>query len=442
MELDVVVVGAGLAGLACGHDLMRAGCDLRVLEARDRPGGRVEREQLPDGRFVELGGELVGRVHTHYRDLAAELGLHLEPSYVAEPGEEAFDLVDGVVLGDGWLDAQDRAAADRVEAELRRIAGELDPADPWSHPEAERLDRLSIGDLLRDCGATRNAYRRAQLNSLATAAGTIERLSVLAEARAGAAVGRLPTDYEAWEGLRLVGGSSGLVLALAETLGDRIRYGSPVRSIAVGSPCAVTLADGEEIRAGAVACAVPVGPLRRIDLQGLSKQRLASLRRQRQLQASKAVLALDGPVWRAAGWSGLAVSERDLGGFWPQSDDTLSSLFGPEQVAYLDAIPEERQTELVTAALERILGPVQPAAVLWRHWGREPYTLGYVSHWAPGDLTAVGPLHGTHEPPFYVAGSDHWAAGYMEGAVTTGRGAARAVLGQSVDLYAETRREG
>ena len=47
----------------------------------------------------------------------------------------------------------------------------------------------------------------------------------------------------------------------------------------------------------------------------------------------------------------------------------------------------------------------------------------------PGDLTAVGPLHGTHEPPFYVAGSDHWVCGYMEGAVRTGRSAASALLG-------------
>jgi monoamine oxidase len=42
----------------------------------------------------------------------------------------------------------------------------------------------------------------------------------------------------------------------------------------------------------------------------------------------------------------------------------------------------------------------------------------------------VGPLHGTHEPPFYVAGSDHWVAGYMEGAVRTGRAAAAAILGR------------
>ena len=52
----------------------------------------------------------------------------------------------------------------------------------------------------------------------------------------------------------------------------------------------------------------------------------------------------------------------------------------------------------------------------------DPYTRGYVTHWWPGDVMRVGPLHGTHDPPFYVCGSDQWVAGYMEGAVRTGRG--------------------
>jgi len=44
-------------------------------------------------------------------------------------------------------------------------------------------------------------------------------------------------------------------------------------------------------------------------------------------------------------------------------------------------------------------------------------------------VMSVGPLHGTHEPPFYVCGSDQWVCGYMEGAVRTGRAAAAAALG-------------
>jgi len=239
-------------------------------------------------------------------------------------------------------------------------------------------------------------------------------------------------DYEAWEGLRPVAGSGRLAAVLAEGLGARVRYEAPVVRIDVGRPCVLELAGGEELRADAVVCAVPAGPLRRIEVHGLSDLRLESLHRLRHVLASKAVVVVDGPLWRSHGWNGTAVSERDLGGFWPQGSHALSSLFGPEQTAYLEATPERRRTELVVAALERIVGPAGVETVLWRHWGRDPWTLGYAPHWAPGDLTAVGRLHGTHEPPFYVAGSDHWVAGYMEGAVATGRGAAMAVLGERV----------
>ena len=55
-------------------------------------------------------------------------------------------------------------------------------------------------------------------------------------------------------------------------------------------------------------------------------------------------------------------------------------------------------------------------------------TQGYVTSWRPGDVTAVGPLQGSHEPSCYVCGSDQWVAGYMEGAVRTGRAAAHEAL--------------
>jgi monoamine oxidase len=69
-----------------------------------------------------------------------------------------------------------------------------------------------------------------------------------------------------------------------------------------------------------------------------------------------------------------------------------------------------------------------PDAYVERAWGFDPFTKGYITGWHPGDVMAVGPLHGTHEPPFFVCGSDQWVAGYMEGAVRTGREAARAAL--------------
>ena len=66
MKSDVVVVGAGLAGLSAARDLMNGGTDVLVLEARNRPGGRVEQTTLADGRIVQLGGEVIGPFHEAY----------------------------------------------------------------------------------------------------------------------------------------------------------------------------------------------------------------------------------------------------------------------------------------------------------------------------------------------------------------------------------------
>ena len=429
MRHDVVIVGAGLAGLACAHDLLRSGADVVLVEARDRPGGRVEGVTLADGRIVQMGGELVGTVHRAYRGLVAELGLELEPSYVAEPGEDAWDLAEGVRMGEGWLTSAEGESLELAGARMLGLAATVDPADPWGHPDAVRLDRLSIGDLLRDCGVTGDALRMVRAQSRSAGAGTVERLGVLGLLRAAAAGdGHLLSEYDAWEDMRLVGGSSRLVDVLSEEVGERLRLSCPVDVIEVGSPCSVQLPDGERIEAEAIVCAVPVGPLRDIRITGLSDARQRSLHAQREALASKAVVALDGPVWRDHGWSGLCASERDIGGFWPQSDRTLSALLGPEQIGYVLAETQEMLDTRILAGLERLIGAVEPVALLWRHWGTDPYTRGYVTHWAPGDVVAVGPLHGTHEPPFYVCGSDHWAAGYMEGAVATGRAAARSLI--------------
>jgi monoamine oxidase len=192
----------------------------------------------------------------------------------------------------------------------------------------------------------------------------------------------------------------------------------------------VTLAGGERLDAEAVVCAVPVGPLRDIAIEGLSQQRLESLHRQRHARAGKYAVAYRSPFWRERGQNGLTESENLFGSTWPQGEGVLSILVPPERLLHhVSASDDVRRADLLSA-LERVYGPEarDPVALLRRDWGLDPFTQGYVTQWAPGDVMAVGPLHGTHEPPFYVAGSDHWVAGYMEGAVRTGRQAARAIL--------------
>ncbi|MFG2894743.1 flavin monoamine oxidase family protein [Streptomyces sp. NPDC048248] len=434
MNHDVIVLGAGLAGLAAARDLNAAGADVLVLEARDRVGGRVEQTVLPDGRLVQLGGEVVGQAHTAYLALAAELGLTLIPSYVAEPGRIARATAEGVSAGDPphWFGPGDEDGHRRAAAAFVALARTVDPHDPWSHPHADALDRLSVGAWLRSEGASPAVVRLWEIGQLALASGSCERTSLLAALRKHAAV---PGDdayaYEDWEGLRVAEGSATVALRMAEQLGRRIRLEAPVDEVTVRpGGCRVRLADGATLTAEAVVSALPVGPLRSVAVTGVSEARLASLHRQRQAVAAKFAVAYDKPFWRGLGLNGLSECEGVLGSTWPQSEGILSALIPPERYGVLLGMPAELRDHELLCDIARLYGDEahQPFMSALRMWGTDPWTQGYVTQWSPGDVMGVGPLHGTHEPPFYVCGSDQWVAGYMEGAVRTGRAAAQAVL--------------
>ncbi|HET8978401.1 MAG TPA: NAD(P)/FAD-dependent oxidoreductase [Solirubrobacteraceae bacterium] len=432
---DVIVLGAGLAGLSAARDLARAGVDVVVLEARGRPGGRVEQTQLADGRIVQLGGEVVGPGHAAYRGLVGELGLTLEPSFPALPGEDTALLTTGRVVGDEfpWLSDADRASYLAAEEAFRTLARTVDPDDPWSHPDAERLDRISVGAWMRDQGASPNAVRARDLAMLALAAESVERTSLLADLRKEAAVGAHGFyNYDVWECQRVAEGSATVAHRLAAELGERIRYGTPVISVRV-SPrrSTISTATGERFEASAVVCALPVGPLRRVAIDGVSAERLSSLDRQRHALSVKVCFVYDSAWWEHNGQNGSSYFEFGmLGGTWPQQPGILSALVPPERLAAFIATSPALIEQDVLAEIAAAFGDrgARPDAVFFRRWAVDPWTEGYITAWRPGDVMAVGPLHGTHEPPFYVCGSDQWVCGYMEGAVRTGRGAARALL--------------
>jgi monoamine oxidase len=433
MSTDVVVVGAGLAGLSAARDLAAGGATVTVLEARDRVGGRVEQTELPDGRRVQLGGEVVGNAHTAYLGLVAELGLTLVPSYVAEPGEITRQVPESVDVGPwpSWFTDADLASYETVETTLEKVVASIDPDDPFAHPDLRRLDQLSFGDFLRECGATPAVLRAFELVHLSLSDGSIERQSTFAYARKQAVGGGTAAyDVVEWENQRVAEGSATVALTMADQLAD-VRLSTPVARIVTSTHgCTVTTAAGEEIGAGAVVLAVPSGPARDLEITGVSDERLASLRRQRHAWAAKFVAAYDRPFWRDRGQNALAESEGVIGSTWPQQEGVLSALVPPERyAAFVSSDPETRHRE----ALEQLAGmygakALAPLQTWTRLWGTDPWTQGYVTNWRPGDVERVGPLHGTHEPPFYVCGSDQWVAGYMEGAVRTGRAAARAAL--------------
>ena len=331
-----------------------------------------------------------------------------------------------------WFSDDDHRSMRRVEYEFATLAAIVDPDDPWSHPHAVALDNTAVMSWLGSIGATPNVRRALEAGQLGLSSGSFERTSLLGLLRKCASTpSKGLYSYDEWENLRVAEGSATVALRMAAELDGRIRLNSAVRAIklAPGS-CSVQLQSGEIVHAGAVVSALPAGPFRDITVEGVSDARLESLHRQRHALAAKFVAAYDRPFWRDRGQNGLTESEGILGSSWPQTEGVLSCLVPPERIAaYLSTGARHRREEAL-AELADWFGPeaTTPIASFERLWATDPWTQGYVTQWRPGDVHRVGPLHGTHEPPFYVCGSDQWVAGYMEGAVRTGRAAASEAL--------------
>jgi monoamine oxidase len=132
---DVVVVGAGFAGLTAARRLQQEGRSVLVLEARDRVGGRILNHTFADGTVVELGGQWVGPTQDRVLALAEELGVQTFPSY--EQGDNLLGLNGGARR---WqdetfgLDEEALIDVGETQAALEALAATVPLDAPWDAP--------------------------------------------------------------------------------------------------------------------------------------------------------------------------------------------------------------------------------------------------------------------------------------------------------------------
>jgi monoamine oxidase len=445
LESDVAVVGAGLAGLTAAGDLVDAGHDVVVVEARDRVGGRTLTETRAEGVWLDRGGQWVGPGQDKVYSLVEALGLRTFPTWTAG------DSLAGLAREPARFRGEVPRFAPQVLADLLQSQARLDraarqvPLDrPWEARRAARWDGQTFETWIRRNVVTRTGreyYRLVADAVFAADASALSLLHTLFYVHSGEGLDRLVGTRGGAQQDRVVGGTQQLSERLAERLGDRVHLARPVRRVDHGPEAGtaggvVVHADGLAVRARRAILAVPPTLAGRIDYRPAMPARRDQLTQRMPAGAVIKCLALyDRPFWRDEGLNGQAISDRPPVKFI--SDTSPES----GEVGVLVAFVEGRSaTELgqaepgvlrgaVLGALARFFGvrAGRPEEFMAHDWQVEEWTRGcYGAHLPPGALTQFGPALRRPVGPLHWAGTEtaeHWS-GYMDGAIESGERAA------------------
>lgn len=454
-QVDVVVVGAGLAGLVAARDLVAAQRSVVVLEARNRVGGRVLNHTLANGAVVEVGGEWVGPTQDHVLALADELGVDLYPTY--EEGDHIL-VLDGCTR---------RYSADRLalpeevlmdvaqtQQRLQEMAAAVSLDEPWRAADALAWDAQTVDTWLAAHTSTDLGlkYWRRLVPTLFCAETTeMSLLHFLFYCKSGGMIDRLVMTSGGAQESRLVGGSQQLALQLAARLGNVVRLNAPVTDIRQVDENVEVAYDGGVVVASRAVVAIPPTLAARIRYApALPPLRDQLTQRIPMGYVIKVQFVYPEPFWRINGLSGSVFSfDDEVTDVYDNSPQDLSCgvLLGfivgvhARQLGKLS--PNERKN-LVVSRFVKFFGSQAQDFIEYveKDWATEEWTRGcYGGYLGTGAWTIYG--QALRQP----IGRIHWAGtetagvwnGYMDGAVRSGERAAQEVR-IALDRAAEQRR--
>ena len=455
---DVVIVGAGAAGLTAANELKKAGLSVAVLEARDRVGGRLWTDVI-DGAMLEIGGQWISPDQTALIETVDELGLDTFSRY--REGDSVYVGPDGVAhrfTGEMFPVAPEtEEAIARVTETLDAMVAEIDPDRPWAHPKAAEWDAVSWDAWLRqqtdDDEAVRNlafATGSAMLTKPTHAISLLE--SLLMAASAGSYSHLVDADFILDK--RVVGGLQQVPILLAERLGDDVFLSQAVRTLewsddgvtATTAPTtgvagtATTGGAGLTVRARQVILALAPVLYDRISFVPA----LPRLQHQMHQHISmgfviKVHAVYDRPFWREQGLSGTAFSPYELSHEAYDNTNhgdergTLVGFVSDLNADGVFALSAEERKERILESLSHYYGPEakNPVVYFESDWGSEEWTRGaYAASFDLGGLSRYGAHLREAIGPIHLACSDLAGAGYqhVDGAIRMGRLVASQVI--------------
>ncbi|NRR29349.1 FAD-dependent oxidoreductase [Oxalobacteraceae bacterium] len=441
----IVVVGAGLGGLACAYQLKKAGICATVYEASDRLGGRCSSNTTTfPGQVAENGGELIDTGHLELRHLAAELGLTLDDlaAYDEELGGELTFWIDGARYT--WDEQLEDFAgiADQIDADNRAA-----PFPQTYNQHSQRgleLDNMSVTDYI-------TAYLPGGLNSRQ---GKL--LKLLMDASSGiAATQTSALDLVGFfaargsdERFHIRGGNDQLVTGMAATLeAGQIVKGHALTRLVKNADNSYTLTfntsqGSKQINADHVVLALPFSILQSsVDYSraGFDSMKVATIQHFKMGMHSKFQMQFNRRVWREQGYTGLSDGDTGYQISWevtraqPGTEGILTCFSGDQVAVAMNDKPLASKANDLLNGLDLTFPGVKPlwnGRALLNYWPGNQWSKGAYTAHPVGSYTSYYGYAGVRQGNCHFAG-EHASvqhSGFLNGAVETGQKCAKAIL--------------
>lgn len=460
--VDVGIVGAGLAGLACADALAGKGLAPTVYDGSERTGGRCWslRDFFP-GQVAERGGELIDNLHKTLLGYAQRFDLALE-DLSKEPGDVAY-YFGGQHVAESTVVDEFRDFVRVMRVDLRRLSNEV---TALSHTDAdEAIDRTSLLAYLEGenaAGVPAGAVAKAAIAEAYVAEYGLEPdrqscLNFLLFIHADRRSKFTPFGVFSDERYHVRDGNDRIVEGLTQGLEKPVTTGWRLIAVRRTSGGAVELtfdtAGGTVTSThDAVVLAIPFTTLREVSLHpnlGLSMEKRAAIDLLGYGTNAKLMVGFDSRPWLAHGGSGASYSDLpNHQTTWetnPRSATparaVLTDYSGGDRGASLNPADVQAETGLFLSDLDRVFPGAEAAAsrradgsvvAHLEHWPSNPFIRGSYTCYLPGQFTTIAGLEGLPADGVYFAGEHtnsfyEWQ-GFMEGAALSGLEAAAAIL--------------
>ena len=454
---DVVVVGAGFAGLTAALKLKQAGKSVLVLEARDRVGGRAHNATIPGGEVTERGAAFIGPTQDHIAALASEFGVATFPTY--DTGDNVYirdgnrsTYSDTGITGTAPPDPVILPDLAKVVLTLDSMATEVDVNSPWTAANAASWDAQTLQSFVEANSVTPQFRELIPAATRPIFGAEPRELSLLFTVFYIAAsgneqnVGTFERNFNTRMGAqqdRFEGGTQLVAIRVAKHLGKkRVLLKQPVRRIIQEKHGVTVLTKHLQVTAKRAIVAIPPTLAGRIDCQpDLPPLRDQLTQRIPQGNLTKVACVYKRPFWRDAGLTGTAISTD---GFVNATFDdsppdgspgVVFGFVGGDQSRAFHALSARRRKAAIVAQFTQFFGSgaAKPIDYIESYWAGERWSRGCpVGIAGPGVYTGYGPA--LREP----VGRIHWAGtetstywnGYMDGAVRSGERATAEVLAE------------